>query len=444
MKHSSSRRRTFAIALLMGTAGFAAKSLAADRGPSADAAPTSPPGITLVDVTLFIANSSEQFLWRRLGDANGRPLYTFDADGTAGASTCDAACTREFPPYLAAKGAKPDGEWSLVQRSDGTRQWAYQGRPLYRYSGQDPAGQPRGSNLSSSNPDWTNPASKLFSPKQGWRRASYAPENTVLMPGEVELKSLGVANGYGFVDADSGLIAYALPTRPKNPAAWRPVAAPAAGVPLGDFTIVKDETGNRQWAYRGAALYTYREDYADTDLHGLAVEKDARPALVYRNFMPAGVGIGMFDLRGPLMTTDKGFTLYTQTRYHLQYGGRRARGGFRYLYDDAKGVGTRGCVGECTKFYKPLAAPKDAQSSGFWEVLTREDGTKQWAFKGSALYTYTGDKKPGDIEGNNRHDIVYGDPDGTIDLSATGGDIADGRQSTGSGYYWHTAVLLNY
>src|SRR5579864_3735560 len=55
----------------------------------ADPAPLAmPPGITLVDVSKGGDEVSNGFLWRRLGDAEGRLLYTFDKDGTGGQSSC--------------------------------------------------------------------------------------------------------------------------------------------------------------------------------------------------------------------------------------------------------------------------------------------------------------------------------------------------------------------
>jgi len=95
-----------------------------------------------------------------------------------------------------------------------------------------------------------------------------------------------------------------------------------------------------------------------------------------------------------------------------------------------------------TKTWKPLLAPANATGGGPWEVETRSDGTKQWSYKGSPLYTYVGDKKPCDIEGNNRHEIVYGDAEGKVDLSVTGGDSAQGRNNAGSGFYWHLVTMV--
>jgi hypothetical protein len=39
-------------------------------------------------------------------------------------------------------------------------------------------------------------------------------------------------------------------------------------------------------------------------------------------------------------------------------------------------------------------------------VFTRSDGTKQWAYKGFALYRYSGDA-PGEARGNQRYELVH-------------------------------------
>ena len=61
-------------------------------------------------------------------------LYTFDNDVPgSGRSVCNAPCSGIFPPYLVEDGAEAAGDYTVILRDDGTRQWAYKGRPLYRF-----------------------------------------------------------------------------------------------------------------------------------------------------------------------------------------------------------------------------------------------------------------------------------------------------------------------
>ena len=48
-------------------------------------------------------------------------------------SNCYDDCAKNWPPFMAAAGAKAGGEWSLVDRKDGTKMWAYDGKPLYTF-----------------------------------------------------------------------------------------------------------------------------------------------------------------------------------------------------------------------------------------------------------------------------------------------------------------------
>ncbi|WP_422010756.1 hypothetical protein [Roseateles sp.] len=64
--------------------------------------------------------------------ANGMTLYTFDKDAAgSGKSSCNGGCATNWPPLAAAAGAAASGDWSVIARDDGTRQWAFKGKPLY-------------------------------------------------------------------------------------------------------------------------------------------------------------------------------------------------------------------------------------------------------------------------------------------------------------------------
>ena len=68
-----------------------------------------------------------------LTDAKGMTLYTFDKDA-AGKSACNGPCATNWPPLIAGADAKASGDWTTIARDDGTRQWAYKGKPLYTWS----------------------------------------------------------------------------------------------------------------------------------------------------------------------------------------------------------------------------------------------------------------------------------------------------------------------
>lgn len=62
----------------------------------------------------------------------GMTLYTFDKDVAGnGKSVCNDACAVNWPPFLMAADDVADGDFSVVVRDDGKRQWAAKGKPLY-------------------------------------------------------------------------------------------------------------------------------------------------------------------------------------------------------------------------------------------------------------------------------------------------------------------------
>ncbi len=67
-------------------------------------------------------------------NAAGMTLYTFDRDAaSSGRSVCNGPCAANWPPLSAAADAKGGGDWSVIARDDGSRQWAYKGKPLYAW-----------------------------------------------------------------------------------------------------------------------------------------------------------------------------------------------------------------------------------------------------------------------------------------------------------------------
>jgi predicted lipoprotein with Yx(FWY)xxD motif len=71
------------------------------------------------------------------------------------------------------------------------------------------------------------------------------------------------------------------------------------------------------------------------------------------------------------------------------------------LYTFAKDAdGKSACVAGCAKNWPPLMASASDRPAGGYTIITRDDGSLQWAYKGKPLYTWIKDVKPGDRTGD--------------------------------------------
>ena len=78
-----------------------------------------------------------------LVDHSGMTLYTYDKDAD-GKSTCNDQCAVNWPPLKAMADAKPMGDWTVITRDDGSKQWAYDDKPLYTFKMDKKAGDMTG------------------------------------------------------------------------------------------------------------------------------------------------------------------------------------------------------------------------------------------------------------------------------------------------------------
>ena len=80
--------------------------------------------------------------------ANGMTLYTFDKDARdSGKSVCVDKCAVNWPPLMAGASDNGNGDWSIVARADGSKQWAYKGWPLYYWVKDQKPGDKTGDNV---------------------------------------------------------------------------------------------------------------------------------------------------------------------------------------------------------------------------------------------------------------------------------------------------------
>jgi predicted lipoprotein with Yx(FWY)xxD motif len=84
-----------------------------------------------------------------------------------------------------------------------------------------------------------------------------------------------------------------------------------------------------------------------------------------------------------------------------------AKGMTLYILDRDNVVGKSTCNGQCATNWPPFMASADAHEMGNWTVITRDDGAKQWAYKGKPLYNWKDDKKAGDVDGDGRNNVWH-------------------------------------
>jgi predicted lipoprotein with Yx(FWY)xxD motif len=104
-------------------------------------------GSILLATTIFcVAAPVTKMMNGVLVNASGMTLYTFDMDAS-GKSKCNGPCATLWPAAIASDDAKPDGELSIIMRDDGSKQWAYKGKPVYTFSKDGQVGDMTGDNV---------------------------------------------------------------------------------------------------------------------------------------------------------------------------------------------------------------------------------------------------------------------------------------------------------
>ena len=371
-------------------------------------------------------------------DAKGMTLYIRSEDPRSGEANCADDCLAMWLPADAPSQAAPTGDWSVIRRKDGTRQWSYRGAPLYRFKEDLGIGDVKGD-------------------QGAWHVAALRPGNGMVLRAGIAVRKIDNAGGLALVD-HSGLTLYAFSGDDASAAKcsggcggmqhWIPLRAASLALSAGNFSIISRGDGIDQWAYFARPLYTFDGDTKPLDANGVGIDARFQPALIERFFMPGDATIRQAVPLGDILTTTGGATLYQRDRAVTDGEGHN----FREDHGSpavGRLLGTASCDGKCAMTWRPFVAPSYALPSGYWDVLIRPDGTRQWAYKGFALYTYTGDKA-GDINGNERYELVHVRDAPTMpDDSGQGLTAANERQilmipapvGTGVGaLFWHAVI----
>lgn len=296
--------------------------------------------------------------WRT---SDGRPLHWNDDDVKAGAPRCNAECLKNWTPFIAQDADAPIADWTFVTRGDNTRQWMYQGKPLYVAASNASLGGKFGA---AANAKWH----PLFEP--------------IALPAPFRMRTTLL--GRTLADHKGRTVYINRTARgAKAGEGWIPVEAPSLARAQGDWGIRKLADGGLQWTYKDQPLFRYENDSDPQDLRGqdlegtwTAVILEPAPAL------PKWMTIQRVDL-GWIFADARGLTLYAPARP-----------------ETIKVAQT--CRDDCMQtFWRPVLAGPDELPTGRWTITQNEAGARQWAYEGRPVYTHTRDTKPGEMSGNS-------------------------------------------
>jgi predicted lipoprotein with Yx(FWY)xxD motif len=315
------------------------------------------------------------------------------------------SCAKVWPPALAAANAKPVGDWTIVARTDGTRQWAYQGYPVYT------------SILDKQPGDVNGGTKRLLAGEGPVVRFPIGP------PALVPSRFTVVQTFQGrMLVTDDGFSVYALdgdqPGKSICEASclteWEPVLAPQSAQPRGEWTISERSPGVRQWVFRGGPLYSHILDRRYRSIHSLQGSDVPGWHNVYTQHAPnPPKEFTVQDaLAGQVLADAHGRTLY------IYYCGDDSIDQLACDHPDTTQalrfiVCGHGDPQRCLETFPPVLAAPDAKSDNhIWTTIDIDPKTGHraaagqpgvlhvWAYRDRPVYTFVEDKKPGDIRGN--------------------------------------------
>ena len=170
---------------------------------------------------------------------------------------------------------------------------------------------------------------------------------------------------------------------------WPPLMAEDDASETGRFTVITREDNSKQWALDRRPLYRWINDNSPGDTTG----EEVKSAWYVAQTIPVSkrstdVTTNGITNKVTVLTDTLGKTLYAFT-------------------NDQNTSNGSSCNGGCAAKWPPLMASDEDQNSGNYTVITRDDNSKQWAYRGIPLYRFIDDNVAGDTMGEGNKNIWY-------------------------------------
>lgn len=317
------------------------------------------------------------------------------------------SCVQMWPPFLADADARAIGKWSIIKRQEGSLQWAYEGLPVYTsYLDQRPGDVFGGR------------ADKRGGDTPAMRQPIGPPPD---VPPGFAVKTMSTGR---LLVTDKGASVYAsdrdTPEKSNCDATcadtWIPLLGPAyAVVPQGsarsEWTLIERSPGIKQWAFRGQPLYQYRLDSLANGFKGSDVP-GWHNVYTQRAPSPPPEFTVQDTTAGQVLADRHGKTIYT---YFCGDDSQDQLGCDHPQQEQAYRLAVcgGGDAERCLQSFPYVPAAQDAKSvSRSWSVMIIDPQTgrrvdaqhpgalRVWAYRDRPIYTYAGDRRPGDTFAN--------------------------------------------
>lgn len=327
------------------------------------------------------------------------------------------SCTDLWPPLLASDEAKPVGKWTIVERKDKVRQWAYDEQPLYTSIRDHKPGDVLGGTTRRRGGDSSAVRVPLPAARQNTGDDDHALGPPPKLPPGFAVKT--TVNGR-LLTTDKNFSVYASDKDTVDKSmcdadctrTWIPLLAPGTARAQGEWSVLERSPGVRQWVFRQQPLYV--NVLETTGGHQWSLEGSDAPGWrnVYTQFAPPPpADFTVQDtIAGQVLADHRGRTIYTYVCADDSVDQLSCN-----HPDDIQVYRLAMCGGgdaqKCLQYWPYVLADKNAKGNSVWSVMQidpktghraaagQSEALNVWAYRDRPVYTYGGDERAGAVNG---------------------------------------------
>jgi predicted lipoprotein with Yx(FWY)xxD motif len=313
------------------------------------------------------------------------------------------SCVAFWPPVYAGADAKPVDIWTVITREDGKKQWAYDGHALYTSTLDHAPGDVLGGTTMGSrgdSPAARDPIGPPSAVPPGFRVDTTVRGRMLATDGR---RAIYTSDSDGPNKSNCDAVCTRI---------WAPILAPQSAQPQGEWSVVERAPAVRQWAFRKKPLYTYAGDAGPGKTEG-----DDVPGWhsVYTQVAPPAPKDFAIQatMNGDVLADGRGKTVYyyscgEDSADMMPCDTLDSPQAYRFA------VCGNGDVAKCLKMWPyVVVSPGVKSESRLWSAVWVDPKTGHraqanqpgalnvWAYRARPVYTYAGDREPGDFDGNN-------------------------------------------